>query len=116
MYEIWLGMNIFYELGLMYLSLVLVVALVWVVLMAYALQKNANWADGLKGSVIAGAIGTAIAFLSLPAMTKSSLSELGYWFDYVSLFGMASMYGFVLAALAWPLISPKGLSKAQSSF
>jgi hypothetical protein len=116
MYEIWLGMNIFYELGLMYLPLVLIVALLWVAFMVYAIQKKANWVGGLKGAVIAGVIGTIIAFLTLPAMTKSSLSELGYWFDYVSLLGMASMYGFVLAALVWPLISPKGLSKAQSSF
>jgi hypothetical protein len=32
---------------------------------------------------------------------------LGYWFDYVSLLGMAGMYGVVAAALVWPLSSPK---------
>lgn len=107
MYEIWLGMNIFYELALMYLPLLLIVALVWVALMVYAIQKKAVWSLGIKSAIVGGLIATAIAFLTLPAMTQSSLSELGYWFDYVSLLGMAGMYGLVAAALVWPLSSPK---------
>jgi uncharacterized membrane protein YhdT len=107
MYEIWLGINIFYELALVYLPLLFIVALVWVALIAYAIQKKAKWTLGIKGAVIGGIIATAIAFLSLPAITKSSLGELGYWFDYVSLLGMAGMYGVVAAALVWPLSSPK---------
>jgi nucleoside permease NupC len=61
----------------------------------------------MSSAIVGGIIATVIAFLSLPAITKSSLAELGYWFDFVSLFGMASMYGVVAAALIWPLSSPK---------
>ena len=107
MYEIWLGMNIFYELALMYLPLLLIIALAWVALMVYALQKKARWSKGMKGAVIGGIIATSIAFLVVPEITKSSLSELGYWFDYVVLLGIAVMYGAVAAALIWPLSSLK---------
>ena len=107
MYEIWLGMNIFYELALMYLPLLFVVFLVWAVLMIYAFQKKALWSRGIKGAIVGGIIATAIAFLAVPYITKSSLGELGYWFDYVTLIGVAAMYGAVAAALIWPLSSPK---------
>ena len=107
MYEIWLGINIFYELALMYLPLLFVLFVVWAGLMVYAFQKKAHWSKGIKGAMIGGIIATIIAFLVVPGMTKSSLSELGYWFDYVALLGIATMYGAVAAALIWPLSSPK---------
>lgn len=107
MYEIWLGINIFYELALMYLPLLFVLFVVWAGLMVYAFQKKARWYKGIKGAIIGGIIATIIAFLAVPGITKSSLSELGYWFDYVALLGIAAMYGAVAAALIWPLSSPK---------
>ena len=70
-----------------------------------------GWLDDLclseKGAIVGGIIATAIAFLAVPYITKSSLGELGYWFDYVTLIGVAAMYGAVAAALIWPLSSPK---------
>ena len=43
MYEIWLGMNILYELMWNYLPFVLAVVVSWVILMTYAIQPDAAW-------------------------------------------------------------------------
>ena len=47
MYEIWLGINIFYELALMYLPLLFVLFVVWAGLMVYAFQKKVYWSKTL---------------------------------------------------------------------
>lgn len=46
MYEIWLAINILYELALMYVPFILTVVTLWVVLLVYALQHQAGYIAG----------------------------------------------------------------------
>jgi hypothetical protein len=45
------------------------------------------------------------AFFTVPAMTKSSLAEMGYWIDWANLAGIAAAIGAVAFALIWPLVT-----------
>jgi len=104
MYEIWLALNILFELALMYLPLVVVVAVAIVVLWGAALAKGAPlWRQGGRTAVSVGLAVTAVAMLVVPALTESSLGELRYWVDWANLFAIAAGFGTVAAALALPL-------------
>lgn len=104
MYEIWLTLNILFELGLQYLPLVIATAAIWVVLMGLAATRgNAGWGTALKPAFIIFVVVTAITFFITPGMTKSSFGNLGYWVDWGNLFLYAAAFGGVGAALAWPI-------------
>ena len=48
MYEIWLTLNILFELGLQYLPVVIGTALLWLILMAFAAgRRNAGWGKAI---------------------------------------------------------------------
>lgn len=104
MYEIWLALNILFELMLMYLPVVIGVAIVWLVLMAMAFKRgNPAWAKSLKPAIVVGVIVTALGVLTIPGLTRSGLSEMGYWVDWANLFAVAAGFGTVAALLALPL-------------
>lgn len=104
MYEIWLAINILYELALMYLPFILTVITLWVVLLVYALQHQADWRKGLRGGIFGGIAVAALTFLIFPYITKSSLADLSYWIDYVFLFQIAAGYGVVVGlGFIWPI-------------
>ena len=104
MYEIWLGMNILYELMWNYLSFVLAVVVSWVILMTYAIQKGAAWRRGLRGGLVGMLVVIVVSFLGFPSLTMSSLGNLGYWIDYLFLFQIALAYGVVFGlGFVWPI-------------
>lgn len=80
MYEIWLTLNILYELGLQYLPVVIGTALLWLVLMAVAAARGrAGWGAALKPAIAIALVVAAITFFVTPGMTQSSLGFGEQW-------------------------------------
>jgi len=104
MYEIWLTLNILFELGLQYLPAVIGTVVLWLTLMIFAATRpGAGWKKAIAPAFVIGIIATAITFFITPAMTKSSFANMDYWVDWMNLFFYAAAFGAVAAALAWPI-------------
>ena len=104
MYEIWLTLNILFELSLQYLPVVIGTALLWLILMALAAnRRNAGWGKAIRPALVVYVVVTAITFFITPGMTRSSFANMGYWVDWGNLFLYAAAFGAVAAALTWPL-------------
>ena len=104
MYEIWLTLNILFELGLLYLPQVIITAALWILLTIMAVKRgNAGWAKALKPALVVFVVVTAITFFITPGMTKSPFANMGYWVDWGNLFLYAAAFGGVGAALTWPI-------------
>jgi hypothetical protein len=104
MYEIWLMLNIVWEILLAAWPLVLVLLLVFAGLTWAALSRRdaawrAAWPVALAGAATVG----VFSFLALPSLTRSSLGELRYWVDWLALAGLAGGFALVTAALLMPL-------------
>ncbi|MCU0774976.1 MAG: hypothetical protein MUC74_10865 [Ideonella sp.] len=108
MYEIWLVLNILWELARDVWPLLVGAAVLWVVLMvAAARRRGAAWGRGLPSAVAVGGVVAVAAFLLVPGLTKSSLGEMRYWVDWANLVGIALAVGAVGVAFAWPLMTMK---------
>ncbi|NLF53310.1 MAG: hypothetical protein GX576_02675 [Thauera phenolivorans] len=106
MYDIWLALNILFELFLGYLPLVAAIVVAWLVLMAIAFGRGRpGWRRGLGPALMLALLVAIAAFLAIPSLTKSSLSEMGYWVDWANLIAIALGFGGVALALAWPLFA-----------
>jgi hypothetical protein len=103
MYEIWLTLNILWELMLDAWPLVLAAALAWAVLLGLALVRGGGWGAAAKPAALAAAVVALAAVVAVPALTKSSLAELSYWVDWANVIGIAVAVGAVAAAFVWPL-------------
>ncbi len=104
MYEIWLVMNIVWEIALDLWPLLLGAAVLWLVLMATALRRRgANWGGGVKFALAAGLLVALATVLWLPGATQSSLAEMRYWVDWANLLALAAGFGAIAAAFVWPL-------------
>jgi hypothetical protein len=75
MYEVWLFLNILWEIALGILPLLL------------------------------GAIVAVAAFLLVPGSTRSSLAEMSHWVGWANLVAIAAGFGGVVALFAWPLLA-----------
>lgn len=106
MYELWLAVNIGWEIALAAWPLLLGVVLLWTVLAGTAWRTHtARWRAGLPWALALGATAAVAAALWLPGWTGSKLAEMGYWFDWAVLVGLAAAVGGVVAAFAWPLMA-----------
>ena len=106
MYEIWLGLNIIYEILRPALGWLLVVALLWLALLfAVVRSSRADWRKALPATLILGAFAAVATFVLGPVFTASSLSELRYWVDWAFLGGSALAAGTGAALAAWPLLA-----------
>ncbi len=106
MYEIWLVLNILWELALGAAPWLIVALAVWLALMVVASRRpGVGWRSGLAGTVLVAVVVAIAAFLLVPGLTRSSLGELRYWVDWVNLFGVALGFAVLAAAFAWPLFA-----------
>ncbi len=104
MYEIWLAMNIVWELALGVWPLLALAGVVWLLLLGQAWRRPAAlWRRCLAPSAGIAAGAALAGFLLVPAATRSSLRELAYWVDWVNLAGIALGLGAGVLAFAWPL-------------
>ena len=100
MYEIWLMLNIVWEILLTAWTLVLVLlGLTVAALLRRGAAWRAAWPVALAGAALVG----VATFLLLPSLTRSSLGELKYWVDWLALAGVAGGFALLAAALLLPL-------------
>jgi hypothetical protein len=105
MYEIWLLLNIIWEIALSVWPHVLVAALVWLALMGTVWRTaSGHWRAGLLPALLVGGAAAAAAFILVPVSLHSTLSDMGYWLDWATLFGIAAAVGGVVAVFIWPLL------------
>jgi undecaprenyl pyrophosphate phosphatase UppP len=106
MYEIWLVLNIVWEIALSVWPLVLATGVVWAVLMGTAWSRpTVRWGAGLPLALLVGLVVCVAAVLLVPGWSRSSMTEMGYWVDWANLLAVAAGFGAVAAALAWPLLA-----------
>lgn len=104
MYEIWLVMNIVWEIALGVWPLLALGAVAWLVLMALAWRlPAAYWRSAWPMAAGIAGVAAVIGFLVVPTTTRSSLQELGYWVDWANLATMALGIGVATLAFAWPV-------------
>ena len=101
MYEIWLAMNIVYEIALGIWPLLALLLAVWVALLVAA--RGRLGARQVRQALLLGALVAVALFFSVPTLTQSSLANMGYWVDWGNLLLYAAAFGAVGGALAWPL-------------
>ena len=101
MYELWLMLNIGWELLLMYRWPVIALLVAWVVLMAAA--RGRPWQGTVATAAVVAAIVFVAALAGLPGLTGSSLGEARYAPDWLAVLGPAAAAAAVAAAFAAPL-------------
>ena len=106
MYEVWLAMNIVWEIALGLWPVLLGAALLWAAVMATAwIRPGTRWRAGLPMALGIGVAVMAAAVVLLPGWTRSSLSELTYWVDWANLLAVSAGFGTAAVALVWPLLA-----------
>lgn len=106
MYEIWLVMNIAWEIAVGLWPLLLAAALLWTVLLLTAWRRpGTRWRPAVLPAVGIGAVVMLAAVLLVPGWSRSSLSEMGYWVDWANLLTVAGGFGAAAWAWAWPLLA-----------
>lgn len=106
MYEIWLAINVVFELAMANLPLVLFFVALWAALMAFVLLRGrANWRGALPAALLAWALAGAAAFFTVPSLVQSTLSDMRYWVDWANLLAIAAGLGGVVALFVWPFIA-----------
>lgn len=103
MYEILLGMNILYEIALGMWPLLALLLGVWLV-MLWAGRARLGRVAG-RQAVLLGVLAALVLFFTVPTLTHSSLSDVGYWVDWVVLASVALGLGALVAVWCWPLLA-----------
>jgi len=103
MYEIWLVMNIVWEIALGIWPLLALAAVAWLVLVALAWRRPAaHWRSALPMAAGVAVVAVVVGFLGVPTTIRSSLQELAYWVDWANLASIALGIGAAALAFAWP--------------
>jgi len=110
MYEIWLVINILWEIALGVWPLLLAAALVWLALMVLAAQRGAAWSRAWPLAAALGAVVALVLIPLVPSAVGSSLANMGYWVDWANLLAICGGLGAAAAAFAWPLLARRGTS------
>jgi len=104
MYEIWLALNIAWEIAAGLWPLLLGAALLWSALMLTAWRRpGSRWRAGLPLALGTGMAAAGMAVALLPGWTGSSLSQLTYGVDWAILLALSAGFGAVALAFVWPL-------------
>lgn len=103
MYEVWLMLNIVYEVMRDMATVVLSLTGLWLALMFLARQKL-RW-ETVPRSLVIGLAAALIFVVLLPGILASSFADMGYWVDWANLIGLAAAGGALVAAFAWPVFS-----------
>ena len=106
MYEIWLAMNIIYEIALGIWPLLALLLAVWVALFVAA--RGRLGARQVRQALLLGALVAVALFFSVPTLTQSSLSNMGYWVDWANLLAIALGLGALAAVFSVPILGLAG--------
>ena len=101
MYEIWLVINIVYEIALTIWPLIALALVAWLVLLWLARGRR----GGAGAAVGVGAVLAVLLCASVPCLTNSSVANMGYWVDWANLLAVALGLGTLAAVFFWPLMA-----------
>ena len=101
MYEIWLVINIVYEIALTIWPLIALALVAWLVLLWLARGRG----GGAGRAVGVGAVLAVLLFATVPSLTNSSFANMGYWVDWANLLAVALGLGTLAAVFFWPLMA-----------
>ena len=103
MYEIWLMINIIFEIALT-IKIELTIALL--VLIGLTIVSVKKWQKGIiKPSIYLGLLMSVISFFTIPSLTKSSITEMGYWVDWANLTSIAIGLGVASMFYIYPVLA-----------
>lgn len=105
MYEIWLVMNILWELALSIWPVLLLLALVWGGLLVFAGIRRGCWLAGFKPALTLGALTGVLAFFLVPSAVQSSLANMDYWVDWANLLAVSGGFAVAMLVFVWPLFA-----------
>jgi hypothetical protein len=109
MYEIWLVMNIVYEIALGVWPLLALLLAVWVVTLVAARGRLGG--RQVRQALLLGALVAVALFFSVPTLTQSSLANMGYWVDWANLLAVALGLGALAAVFSLPLLGLAGVRR-----
>lgn len=105
LYDIWLGINIFWEIALSKLPIIFLAAFIWIILAGIALSKKPiKWCAATRTALIPAAIVAVVIFFLFPGQSFSSLAEMGYWVDWAVLSAIALGFGALAFLYAVPAL------------
>ena len=106
MYEIWLVINILWEIALGIWPLLLAAAVAWALLAQWVGRRpDAQWRSALVTAMVVGLLVAVAAAAMIPGWSRASISDMGYWVDWANLLAIAAGFGAAAAAVAWPLLA-----------
>jgi hypothetical protein len=109
MYELWLVANIIWETLRAEAAWTLGIAALLVVLWTLALARaRGGLGQRWRLAAVIGVLVAGVGVLGLPSLTRSSLSDVAYWVDWLNLIGLAAAFGALAFALSWPLLAVLG--------
>lgn len=110
MYEIWLVINILWEIALSLWPVLLVVAAIWAFMVLRALTRGGVWRRSLGLTLVVGVVVALVLIPVVPGAVGSSMSDMGYWVDWANLLAICGGLGLAAAAFAWPLLASRKTS------
>ena len=113
MYEIWLVINILWEMALSLWPVLLVVGVIWALLVLRAVSRGGAWRQSLALALAAGGVVALVLVPVVPGAVGSSLRDMGYWVDWANLLAICAGFGAAAFALAWPLLAHARARAAQ---
>ena len=107
LYNLWLGLNIAYEILLPMLWLLVLLAVVWSATLVLALVRapKGQWRKTLPTSGAIGAIAMVLAFVLFPGVAGSSFADVNQFADWLFAIGTAVGIGVALWVLTWPALT-----------
>lgn len=104
-YDIWLALNIFWEIALGKLSIILLAGVIWIIITTIALSKRyIHWGTVLRTALIPAGIVAVVMFFLFPGQSFASLADMGYWVDWAVLSAIALGFGAVTFMYAVPAL------------
>ena len=103
MYEIWLAINIVWEIAVEQASWTLPLALAFVALVVLAFVRGGDWRRGWRWAWTSGVLAALVAIAFLPSLSGAAWSDLTYVVDWAMLVATAAAVAAVVVAIVWPL-------------
>jgi len=104
LYNIWMSINVVYEMLLPLLWLVVLLGLAWAATLVLALKRASmsQWRRSLPITALFGLVAAALTFVFVPILTHAGFSDLYKFIDWLFLIGTAVAVGVVLMVATWP--------------
>ena len=103
MYEIWLVLNIVYEIALSIWPVLALALAVWLIALWAARARLGK--PALRQALLLAGVAAVALFFAIPTLTQSSLSNLGYWVDWAMLLAIALGLGALAGVFLYPLLA-----------